>query len=115
MCNKFDCSMFVVGMHSKKRPHNIIFGRLHDGELLDMFELGIKMYKPISDCKVTYRLVILTPLKDKTLIYGAKPMLLFSGELFNLDTKHMTLKSLLVGTLVVLCSDFLRSFQGPNS
>ncbi|CAH8634899.1 unnamed protein product [Schistosoma margrebowiei] len=84
MCNKFDCSMFVVGMHSKKRPHNIIFGRLHDGELLDMFELGIKMYKPISDCK------------DKTLIYGAKPMLLFSGELFNLDTKYMTLKSLLV-------------------
>nr|CAX70008.1 Brix domain-containing protein 1 [Schistosoma japonicum] len=50
MCSKFDCSMFVVGMHSKKRPHNIIIGRLHDGELLDMFELGIKMYKPLSDC-----------------------------------------------------------------
>ncbi|TNN08069.1 Ribosome production factor 2 isoform 2 [Schistosoma japonicum] len=83
MCSKFDCSMFVVGMHSKKRPHNIIIGRLHDGELLDMFELGIKMYKPLSDCK------------DKTLIYGSKPMLLFSGELFNVDMKYMTLKSLL--------------------
>nr|CAH8869618.1 unnamed protein product [Trichobilharzia regenti] len=84
MCNKFDCSMFVIGMHSKKRPHNIVFGRLHDGELLDMFELGIKMYQPLSDCK------------DKTLIFGAKPMLLFSGELFNVEKKHMTLKSLLI-------------------
>lgn len=48
MCSKYDCSLFVVGLHSKKKPHNIVFGRLHDGELLDMFEMGIKNYKPLS-------------------------------------------------------------------
>lgn len=44
MCNKYDCSLFVMGMHSKKRPNNIVIGRLHDHEILDMHELGIENY-----------------------------------------------------------------------
>ena len=38
---RHDCSLFVVGSHSKKRPHNLVFGRTHDGHLLDMFEFGV--------------------------------------------------------------------------
>lgn len=44
MCNKYDCSLFVTGMHSKKRPNNLVIGRLHDHEILDMHELGIEKY-----------------------------------------------------------------------
>mmetsp|Transcript_15525 Transcript_15525/g.46369 ORF Transcript_15525/g.46369 Transcript_15525/m.46369 type:complete len:298 (+) Transcript_15525:220-1113(+) len=36
-----DCSLFAVASHSKKRPHNLVLGRLHDGRLLDMFEFGV--------------------------------------------------------------------------
>ena len=38
---RHDCSFFCVGSHSKKRPHNLVFGRTHDGHLLDMFEFGV--------------------------------------------------------------------------
>ncbi|CAH8433859.1 unnamed protein product [Dicrocoelium dendriticum] len=89
MCQKYDCSLFVVGLHSKKRPHNIILGRLHDGEILDMFELGIQSYQSLP--------------KYGPGITGAKPMLLFSGTLFDEDRKFVALKSLLIDL-----------FKGPN-
>lgn len=54
MCRKYDCSMFVIGLHSKKRPNNIVIGRLHDGELLDMFELGMQSYEALLSTNVCY-------------------------------------------------------------
>ncbi|TPP58822.1 Ribosomal biogenesis protein, partial [Fasciola gigantica] len=53
MCQKYDCSMFVIGLHSKKRPNNIVIGRLYDGELLDMFELGMQSYEALLSTKVS--------------------------------------------------------------
>ena len=38
---KYDCSLFAVGSHQKKRPDNLVLGRVFDGHMLDMFELGI--------------------------------------------------------------------------
>ncbi|CAL8097651.1 unnamed protein product [Calicophoron daubneyi] len=83
MCKKYDCSLFVIGLHSKKRPHNIVIGRMHDGELLDMFELGITRYEGLESAK------------GAASISGAKPLLVFSGELFEESQGNSMLKSLL--------------------
>jgi ribosome production factor 2 len=50
-CNKSNCSLFVLGSHSKKRPHNVTLGRLYDFHLYDALELGVESHKPISSFK----------------------------------------------------------------
>ena len=49
--NKNDCSLFMVGSHSKKRPQNLILGRFFNYQLLDMVELGVLDYKSIEAFK----------------------------------------------------------------
>ncbi|VDN29778.1 unnamed protein product [Dibothriocephalus latus] len=90
MCGKFDSSLFVFGSHSKKRPNNIVIGRLHDHEILDMYELGIENYKSIRSSDVKFSL-------------GAKPLLVFSGDAFEETEESQRLKSLLIDL-----------FRGPN-
>ena len=48
---KNDCSLFMVGSHSKKRPQNLILGRFFNYQLLDMVELGVLGYKSIEAFK----------------------------------------------------------------
>lgn len=50
-CNKSNCSLFVLGSHSKKRPHNLTLGRLYDFHLFDCLELGVEHHKPIKAFK----------------------------------------------------------------
>uniref|UniRef100_A0A3P8WD82 Ribosome production factor 2 homolog n=1 Tax=Cynoglossus semilaevis TaxID=244447 RepID=A0A3P8WD82_CYNSE len=88
---KTDCSLFLFGSHNKKRPNNLIFGRLFDFHVLDMIELGIEKYMSLSD------------VKGKTCPEGTKPMLVFAGDSFNTDNEYKRLKSLLI--------DF---FRGPT-
>lgn len=45
---KTDCSLFALGTHQKKRPDNLVLGRLYSGRILDMFEFQVKDYKPIQ-------------------------------------------------------------------
>ena len=51
--NKNDASLFVTGLHSKKRPHDLIFTRMFDGRVLDMLELGIEGIKEMSEFQVS--------------------------------------------------------------
>ncbi|KAF7650536.1 hypothetical protein LDENG_00123840 [Lucifuga dentata] len=88
---KTDCSLFLFGSHNKKRPNNLIFGRLFDFHVLDMIELGIEKY------------VSLNEIKASKCPEGTKPMLVFAGEDFDTDNEHKQLKSLL--------TDF---FRGPK-
>ncbi|XP_028647420.1 ribosome production factor 2 homolog [Erpetoichthys calabaricus] len=88
---KSDCSLFVFGSHNKKRPNNLVFGRMFDFHVLDMFELGIENYLSLED------------FKNAKFPEGTKPMLIFAGDLFDTDNEHRRLKSLLV--------DF---FRGPT-
>lgn len=60
-----DASMFCFGSHSKKRPHNIVFGRFHNNQLLDMVEMAV------SYANIPNKLKIPT---------GIKPMLSFTGQ-----------------------------------
>ena len=53
--SKNDASLFLTGLHSKKRPHDLIFARVFDGKVLDMIELGIEEVKSMSDVQVSRR------------------------------------------------------------
>ncbi|XP_032398364.1 ribosome production factor 2 homolog [Etheostoma spectabile] len=88
---KTDCSLFVFGSHNKKRPNNLVFGRLFDFHVLDMIEVGVEKYVSLSD------------IKNSKVPEGTKPMLVFAGEAFDSDVEHKRLKSLLI--------DF---FRGPT-
>lgn len=45
---KNDCSLFMLGNHSKKRPDNVVMGRLFDFRVLDLLEFGFENYKPLQ-------------------------------------------------------------------
>jgi len=66
---KSDSSLFALGSHSKKRPHNLILGRLFDNRVLDMIELGITNFRPISS-------------QDKQPGFASKPAFVFTGSEF---------------------------------
>ena len=38
----------MLGNHNKKRPHNIIMGRMYDYQVLDMIELGLENFKSLQ-------------------------------------------------------------------
>ena len=46
---KTDSSLFALGNHSKKRPHNLVLGRFFDHRLHDVLELGVDRYKGIKE------------------------------------------------------------------
>ncbi|KAJ2821702.1 rRNA-binding ribosome biosynthesis protein rpf2 [Coemansia erecta] len=81
---KNDASLFAVGMHSKKRPHNLILGRTFDFQVLDMVELGVERCTPID------------AIKAKVCAVGMKPLMVFQGEQFAQDQDMMTLKNILL-------------------
>jgi len=87
---KTDASLFMFGSNSKKRPDNLVIGRLYDYHLLDMVELGIDKFKTMSEFGASSCAV------------GTKPCLMFSGLPFEEDKDHKRLKSMLI--------DF---FRGP--
>lgn len=41
-------SLFAVGSHTKKRPNNLVLGRLYDFRLYDMVEFGVHNYRSIQ-------------------------------------------------------------------
>lgn len=50
---KNDASLMLTGLHSKKRPNDLIFTRMFDGRVLDMLELGIDQIKGMADFAVS--------------------------------------------------------------
>jgi len=82
---KSDASLFAYGSHSKKRPHNIILGRLFDYHVLDMIELGIKNYKLMSEFNSS-----LFPMN------GSKPCFTVIGPQFQTDEKYGTVANMIV-------------------
>ncbi|XP_066533261.1 ribosome production factor 2 homolog isoform X2 [Hoplias malabaricus] len=88
---KTDCSLFLFGSHNKKRPNNLVFGRMFDFHVLDMFELGVEKFVSLKD------------IKNNKCAEGTKPLLVFAGELFDSDNELSRLRNVL--------TDF---FRGPN-
>ena len=50
---KNDSAFVVVGTHSKKRPHNLVFTRMLNHQVLDMYEFGIENPKSMSSISVS--------------------------------------------------------------
>lgn len=51
---KNDASLFLLANHQKKRPNNLTFARLFDGNVLDMYEMGIVEAKGHDAFKVSH-------------------------------------------------------------
>ena len=84
MCTKQGAALFVVGTHQKKRPDNLILGRMFADHLLDMFEFGVYDYVPVNK------------FKSIDVDNQIKPILIFQGEQFDFSEKHRRLKNFLI-------------------
>ncbi|OAD58188.1 Ribosome production factor 2 like protein, partial [Eufriesea mexicana] len=81
---KYNASLFMIALHNKKRPHNLVMGRLYEHTLLDMVEFGIENYKGLKSFKV------------QKISKGIKPLLVFNGELFENNHEFNRIQNLLV-------------------
>ncbi|KAG0450900.1 hypothetical protein HPP92_026466 [Vanilla planifolia] len=79
---KTDCSLFVFGSHSKKRPNNLILGRMYNHHIYDLVEVGVENFKPIESFKYEKKLAPRL---------GSKPFFAFIGEGFERveELKHL--------------------------
>ncbi|XP_058094937.1 ribosome production factor 2 homolog [Magnolia sinica] len=79
---KTDCSLFVFGSHSKKRPNNLIMGRTYDHHIYDLVEVGVENFKAMESFSY-----------DKKLAprVGSKPFIAFIGDGFEnvVELKHL--------------------------
>lgn len=83
-CRKHESSLFVMGSHSKKRPDNVVVGRMFDYSLLDMVELGVDSYEGLKAfCGGKIGL-------------GSKPCLVFNGALWEESDDLKQLKSIFI-------------------
>ncbi|KXZ44234.1 hypothetical protein GPECTOR_70g464 [Gonium pectorale] len=92
-CNRSNCPLFVLGSHSKKRPHNLVLGRMFDFRLYDALELGVDDFKAIKDFGAA----------GTAAQMGNKPCIIFVGEKFESVPALALAKSLLL--------DFFRGEQ----
>jgi len=84
LCGRNDISLFILGNHSKKRPQNLIIGRLYNFKILDMVELGIESMKSMSE------------FSDRaTFGPGLKPVIIFQGERFEYSEEFIKIRNLL--------------------
>jgi ribosome production factor 2 len=87
LSQKTDCSLFAFGSHSKKRPNNLVLGRMFDHKVFDMMEVGIENFKSIE---------ALGGGKKAAPQAGSKPCFAFIGEKFESDPKFRHFKELIV-------------------
>jgi len=85
LASKNDTSLFMFSSHSKKRPNNLVLGRLFDYGLLDMIELGVGNFKSMNSFKGVE--------KSAT---GNKPCFMFVGEEWDQNEELKTLRNILI-------------------
>jgi ribosome production factor 2 len=100
---KNDASLIVVGTHSKKRPHNLVFARMFEHQVMDMMEIGVESATAMSQIKVhtltlfmyTYQLYThYHVLQGAKCAVGMKPLMVFNGELFDTHDNYKNLKNM---------------------
>ncbi|KZO92406.1 Brix-domain-containing protein [Calocera viscosa TUFC12733] len=81
---KNDAPLFLVGTHSKKRPHDLTFIRMYDSRVLELCELGVDAYVPMSD------------FSGRKPPPGHRPLMLFDSPLFDTHPRFQQVRSLLL-------------------
>lgn len=99
LCRLNDASLFALTNHTKKRPHNLILGRMFDHRLLDMVELGVKVYKPMA----TYPPPKFPP--------GCPNIITFNGADFEASEELRTLRSILIDVFRFPTETSLSAFE----
>lgn len=84
LCTKNECALFALATHSKKRPNNLVLGRMYDGHMLDMYEFGVDNFHGLDSFRGFKKNV------------GAKPMMVFQGEQWDADSTYIKIQSLLL-------------------
>lgn len=84
LAQKNECNLFMFGSTSKKRPNNLILGRLYEQELLDMVELGLVRYRGLQE------------FKNEKISSNVKPCLVFNGPKWTQSEELRRLKCLLI-------------------
>ena len=67
LAEKAGCAAFLVATHNKKRPHNLVLGRMHAAHVLALVELGVAAHAP------------LTAFAGSKKALAAPPLLVFAG------------------------------------
>lgn len=70
------------GSHSKKRPNNLVLGRMYDHHVYDLVEVGVENFKPLESFVYD---------KKTAPKAGSKPFFVFIGEGFESveELKHL--------------------------
>jgi len=84
LTSKRECAHFIFGSHSKKRPDNLIIGRLYEHEVLDMMELAVKQFHGLKD------------FKNEKITTQTKPCIIFNGYKWKLTEELRRLRNLLL-------------------
>ena len=89
MCKANDASLFSYVSHSKKRPQNLVMGRLFDFQMLDMIELSVNpdSFKSMADFEGKRQAVVRI---------DSKPMFIFQGSEFETNPDLKTFKNLIL-------------------
>lgn len=84
LCDKNESGAFIYVSHNKKRPHNLVIGRMFDGHILDMLELGITAYQGLTDFDGPKKAL------------GSYPCISFVGEEWDNSGDHKLLRQMLL-------------------
>ncbi|KAH9318913.1 hypothetical protein KI387_020682 [Taxus chinensis] len=87
LSQKTDCSLFVFGSHSKKRPNNLVLGRMYDHHVYDLIEVGIENFSSMVSFGHGKKLAPQV---------GSKPLFAFIGEGFETNEQLKHLKEVLL-------------------
>ncbi|KAJ8958301.1 hypothetical protein NQ318_017447 [Aromia moschata] len=83
-CKKLESPLFMMGSHSKKRPDNIVVGRMYNYTLLDMIELYVESYEGLKEFAAS------------KITLGIKPCLIFNGPQWEQSEELKQLKSIFI-------------------
>lgn len=83
-CKKHETPLFMMGSHSKKRPNNLVVGRMFNYSLLDMIELYVESYEGLKEFATS------------KITLGIKPCLIFNGPQWEQSEELKQLKSIFI-------------------
>lgn len=89
MASKAQAGAFALASHSKKRPHNVVLGRMFDGRMLDCVELGVSAITPVQRFGGA----------AASVQAGNRPCVLFAGGGFDSDPALRAARSMLLDLL----------------